>query len=127
MFYSRSHHPCSSPQQKIIGNSLLFLQYDLFGVTAFVIISHFCFRVNFLKYKKPEKDLSNLNRSEVFKIIHHIEREPRAGIPARPEKVMAADDVIRVSHDIRKLKNTLESIQYFSFKYFQCSTPMTCQ
>lgn len=54
------------------------------------------FRVNFLKYKKPEKDLSNLKSSEVFKIIHHIEKEPRKGIPARPEKVMASDDVLRV-------------------------------
>lgn len=52
--------------------------------------------MNFLKYKKPEKDLSNLDRSEVFKIIHHMEGEPRHGIQVRPPKVMAEEDVRNV-------------------------------
>lgn len=54
-------------------------------------------RVNFLKYKKPEKDLSNLDRSETFKYIHHIEREPRHGIQVRPAVSMAEEDVRNVS------------------------------
>lgn len=54
-------------------------------------------RVNFLKYKKPEKDLSNLDRSETFRIIHHIEREPRHGIPVRAPMVLCEEDVRNVS------------------------------
>lgn len=53
-------------------------------------------RVNFLKYKQPEKDLSHLDKSEVFKIIHHLEDEPKHGISARPEKVVAADDIRQI-------------------------------
>ncbi|XP_037047059.1 uncharacterized protein LOC119081915 isoform X2 [Bradysia coprophila] len=49
--------------------------------------------INFLKYKKPEKDLSNLNRSEVFRIIHNIEKDPKHGIQVRPPKVLAEEDV----------------------------------
>lgn len=55
-----------------------------------------------MKYKKPEKDLSNLDRSEVFKIIHHMEREPNHGIQVRPPKVMAEEDVRNVRLKIRK-------------------------
>lgn len=54
-------------------------------------------RINFLKYKKPEKDLSNLNRSEVFRIIHNIEKDPKHGIQVRPPKVLAEEDVRSVS------------------------------
>lgn len=50
-------------------------------------------RVNFLKYKKPEKDLSNLDRSETFKIIHQKEREPRHGIQVRPPMVLCEEEV----------------------------------
>lgn len=53
--------------------------------------------MNFLKYKKPEKDLSNLDRSETFKYIHHIEREPRHGIEVRAPIVLAEEDVRNVS------------------------------
>lgn len=56
----------------------------------------FLHRVNFLKYKKPEKDLSNLDRSETFKYIHHIEREPRHGIEVRAPIVLAEEDVRNV-------------------------------
>lgn len=56
----------------------------------------FIFRINFLKYKKPEKDLSNLKSSEVFKIIHHLEKEPKHGIQVRPAKVAAEEDMRNV-------------------------------
>lgn len=49
-------------------------------------------RINFLKYKKPEKDLSNLNRSEVFKLIHNTDDQRPSGIALRPAKVLAVDD-----------------------------------
>ncbi|XP_055313334.1 uncharacterized protein LOC129574841 isoform X2 [Sitodiplosis mosellana] len=48
--------------------------------------------VNFLKYKKPERDLSNLNKSEVFKMIHDSETKPASRISERPPKVFSADD-----------------------------------
>lgn len=65
------------------------------------------YRVNFLKYKKPEKDLSNLDRSEVFKIIHNMEYQPRSGIQVRPPKVMAEEDVRKVCFSYNKFANIL--------------------
>lgn len=32
--------------------------------------------------------------SSVYKMIHKMEREPKKGIPARPAKVNAAEDII---------------------------------
>lgn len=47
-----------------------------------------------MKYKKPEKDLSNLNRSEVLKLIHNNDNGSITGISERPEKLYAADDYV---------------------------------
>ncbi|KAG8037329.1 hypothetical protein G9C98_005539 [Cotesia typhae] len=51
--------------------------------------------VNFKKYEKswlPNYD--HLMNSSVYKMLHKMEREPRTGIPARPPKVVAAEDII---------------------------------
>ncbi|XP_044008254.1 probable serine/threonine-protein kinase DDB_G0286465 [Aphidius gifuensis] len=51
--------------------------------------------VNFKKYEKawlPNYD--HLMSSSVYKMLHKMEREPKTGIPARPSKVLAAEDVI---------------------------------
>ncbi|KAG4078071.1 hypothetical protein HA402_002122 [Bradysia odoriphaga] len=61
--------------------------------------------INFLKYKKPEKDLSNLNRSEVFRIIHNIEKDPKHGIQVRPPKVLAEEDVRSVKFTMSTTKD----------------------
>ncbi|XP_037911267.1 titin isoform X2 [Hermetia illucens] len=49
-------------------------------------------RVNFLKYKKPEKHI-DLEKSEVYKVIHELDHSPKRGIEFRPEKVVAEADV----------------------------------
>ncbi|XP_011690047.1 PREDICTED: uncharacterized protein LOC105451362 isoform X3 [Wasmannia auropunctata] len=51
--------------------------------------------VNFKKYEKtnlPSYDY--LMNSSVYKMIHKMEREPKRGIPVRPAKVNAAEDII---------------------------------
>ncbi|XP_066601311.1 probable serine/threonine-protein kinase kinX isoform X2 [Prorops nasuta] len=51
--------------------------------------------INFKKYEK--KNLPNYDHlmgSSVYKMIHKMEREPKKGIPARPPKVNAAEDII---------------------------------
>lgn len=62
------------------------------SITNSIMIFPLPYRVNFLKYKKPERDLSNLNRSEVFKLIHDAESQPAFRISDRPPKVFSADD-----------------------------------
>lgn len=55
-------------------------------------------RVNFLKYQKPEKDLSFIKNSDVYKLIHDQDA-PKCGIELRPELVIAEEDVRKVMHD----------------------------
>ncbi|XP_058812041.1 uncharacterized protein LOC131676762 isoform X4 [Topomyia yanbarensis] len=54
--------------------------------------------VNFLKYQKPEKDLSFIKNSDVYKLIHDKD-PPKTGIELRPEMVLAEEDVRKVMHD----------------------------
>uniref|UniRef100_A0A182ILV2 PDZ domain-containing protein n=1 Tax=Anopheles atroparvus TaxID=41427 RepID=A0A182ILV2_ANOAO len=54
--------------------------------------------VNFLKYQKPEKDLSFIRNSDVYKLVHDIE-PPKSGIELRPELVVAEEDVRKVMKD----------------------------
>ncbi|XP_065072922.1 uncharacterized protein Zasp67 isoform X3 [Ochlerotatus camptorhynchus] len=49
-------------------------------------------RVNFLKYQKPEKDLTFIKNSDVYKLIHDQDA-PKCGIELRPELVLAEEDV----------------------------------
>nr|XP_019556195.2 pinin-like isoform X4 [Aedes albopictus] len=49
-------------------------------------------RVNFLKYQKPEKDLTFIKNSDVYKLIHDQDT-PKSGIELRPELVLAEEDV----------------------------------
>ncbi|XP_058061362.1 PDZ and LIM domain protein Zasp isoform X2 [Anopheles bellator] len=48
--------------------------------------------VNFLKYQKPEKDLSFIRNSDVYKLVHDMD-PPKSGIELRPEMVVAEEDV----------------------------------
>lgn len=51
--------------------------------------------MNFKKYEKawlPNYD--HLMNSSVYRMLHKMEREPKTGIPARPPKVVAAEDII---------------------------------
>ncbi|XP_055587245.1 titin-like isoform X3 [Uranotaenia lowii] len=54
--------------------------------------------VNFLKYQQPEKDLSFIKDSEVYKLVHD-QNPPKSGIELRPELVVAEEDVRKVMHD----------------------------
>lgn len=54
--------------------------------------------VNFLKYQQPEKDLSFIKNSDVYKLIHDKD-PPKSGIELRPELVLAEEDVRKVMHD----------------------------
>lgn len=49
-------------------------------------------RVNFMKYQKPERKI-DLNRSEVYKVIHHLDRAPVRGIEVRAPLVAAEEDI----------------------------------
>ena len=60
------------------------------------------FRVNFLKYQKPEKDLSFIKESETYRMIHNLDR-PENGIEKRPERVAAEEDILKVKRLIHKL------------------------
>ncbi|XP_037810182.1 translation initiation factor IF-2 isoform X2 [Lucilia sericata] len=53
--------------------------------------------VNFMKYQKPEKKI-DLNRSEVYKVIHHLDRQPVRGIEVRPPVVPAEVDIRKSLH-----------------------------
>ncbi|XP_025157188.1 uncharacterized protein LOC112588070 [Harpegnathos saltator] len=51
--------------------------------------------VNFKKYEKTNlPNFDHLMNSSVYKMIHKMEREPKRGIPARPAKVNAAEDIM---------------------------------
>ncbi|XP_018349491.1 PREDICTED: interaptin-like isoform X2 [Trachymyrmex septentrionalis] len=51
--------------------------------------------VNFKKYEKTNlPNYDYLMNSSVYKMIHKMEREPKRGIPVRPAKVNAAEDII---------------------------------
>ncbi|KAL0100050.1 hypothetical protein PUN28_019490 [Cardiocondyla obscurior] len=52
--------------------------------------------VNFKKYEKTSlPNYDYLLNSSVYKMIHKMEREPKRGIPVRPAKVNAAEDIIK--------------------------------
>lgn len=53
------------------------------------------FRVNFLKYQKPEKDLSFLKNSETYRTIHHLGQHEN-GIEKRPAMVVSEEDILKV-------------------------------
>ncbi|XP_061936215.1 uncharacterized protein LOC107999511 [Apis cerana] len=73
--------------------------------------------VNFKKYEKTNlPNFDHLMNSSVYKMIHKMEKEPKRGIPARPAKVNAAEDIIErvVSiFDIQDPKNFL--LHFFFF------------
>ncbi|KAJ8679986.1 hypothetical protein QAD02_015773 [Eretmocerus hayati] len=51
--------------------------------------------VNFKKFEKTSlPNYDHLMNSSVYKMIHRMEAEPKKGIPARPPKVIAAEDII---------------------------------
>ncbi|CRL04620.1 CLUMA_CG017688, isoform A [Clunio marinus] len=52
--------------------------------------------VNFLKYQKPEKDLSFLKNSETYRTIHHL-APAENGIEKRPAVVAAEEDMLKCS------------------------------
>lgn len=52
-------------------------------------------RVNFLKYQKPEKDLSYLKNSETYRTIHHL-TPVENGIAKRNPLVAAEEDILKV-------------------------------
>lgn len=91
----------------------------------FLFFSSFFFlvyerRVNFKKYEKTNlPNFDHLMNSSVYKMIHKMEKEPKRGIPARPAKVNAAEDIIErvVSiFDIQDPKNFLLLFFFFSFQ-----------
>lgn len=51
--------------------------------------------VNFMKYQKPEKKV-DLDKSEVYKVLHHLDKSPIRGIEVRPPVVVAEADIRRV-------------------------------
>ena len=57
-------------------------------------------RVNFLKYQKPEKDLSFLKNSETYRTVHHL-TPVENGIEKRPATVAAEEDILKVKRLIQ--------------------------
>lgn len=93
-------------------------------------------RVNFLKYKKPEKKV-DLKNSEVYRMIHHMDREPQSGIAVRAERVITEEDVRRVCWPVsfRNDQTVDRSFLFFFFclsvlcfpsKFFAISSPECC-
>lgn len=71
-------------------------------------------RVNFKKYEKTNlPNFDHLMNSSVYKMIHKMEKEPKRGIPARPAKVNAAEDIIE-----RVVSIYIRSEESLSFKNF---------
>lgn len=55
----------------------------------------FIHRINFKKYEKTNlPNYDHLMNSSAYKMIHKMEREPQKGIPVRPAKVIAAEDIL---------------------------------
>lgn len=71
-------HVSAAPPLSLTDHSLPALSLDL--------------RVNFMKYQKPERKI-DLNRSEVYKVIHHLDRAPVRGIEVRAPLVAAEEDI----------------------------------
>lgn len=58
------------------------------------------YSINFLKYQPPPKNLDHLQRSAVYKMIHEMEPPPK-GISTRTEKILAAEDYLKmVKYDV---------------------------
>ncbi|XP_018330476.1 titin-like isoform X2 [Agrilus planipennis] len=51
------------------------------------------YKINFLKYTPPPKNLDYLQNSEVFRLLHEMDPPPRRGIAARPEIIPAVQDI----------------------------------
>ncbi|KAK9721579.1 hypothetical protein QE152_g20795 [Popillia japonica] len=49
------------------------------------------YRINFLKYQPPPKNLEHLQKSAVYRLVHDIEPPPR-GVIARDTKILAEQD-----------------------------------
>ncbi|XP_076246686.1 uncharacterized protein LOC143186793 isoform X3 [Calliopsis andreniformis] len=61
--------------------------------------------VNFKKYEKTNlPNYDHLMNSSVYKMIHKMDREPKKGIPARPAKVNAAEDIIERAVEISSVE-----------------------
>ncbi|XP_056647368.1 glutamic acid-rich protein-like isoform X2 [Diorhabda sublineata] len=51
------------------------------------------YRINFMKYTPPARNLDHLQRSEVYRLIHDSEKTATSrGIVARPEKILPEQD-----------------------------------
>jgi len=75
------------------------------------------YRVNFKKYEKTNlPNYDYLMNSSVYKMIHKMEREPKRGIPARPAKVNAAEDIIERVVSLSLYYNTFHSCQCKSLR-----------
>ncbi|XP_014224415.1 FK506-binding protein 5-like isoform X2 [Trichogramma pretiosum] len=64
--------------------------------------------VNFKKFEKAKAlpNYDHLMASSVYKMIHKMEVEPKKGIPARPSRVVAAEDIIeRVNTPVCGMSN----------------------
>jgi len=73
--------------------------------------------VNFKKYEKTNlPNYDYLMNSSVYKMIHKMEREPKRGIPARPAKVNAAEDIIERVVSLSLYYNIFHSCKYKSLR-----------
>ncbi|CAB0033572.1 unnamed protein product [Trichogramma brassicae] len=67
--------------------------------------------VNFKKFEKAKAlpNYDHLMASSVYKMIHKMEVEPKKGIPARPSRVVAAEDIIeRVNYENASSRSCFE-------------------
>ena len=63
-----------------------------FFIVPVSLLSFLHFRVNFMKFQKPEKKI-DLDKSEVYKVIHHLDKQPIRGIEVREPLVPSAEDI----------------------------------
>ncbi|XP_051167285.1 trichohyalin-like isoform X2 [Leptopilina boulardi] len=71
--------------------------------------------VNFKKFEKTAlPNFDHLMNSSVYKMIHKMEEEPKKGIPARPPKVNAAEDVLERDSPTQ---NTLDDVSFRSVSH----------
>lgn len=71
--------------------------------------------VNFKKFEKTAlPNFDHLMSSSVYKMIHKMEDEPKKGIPARPSKVTAAEDVLERDSPTQ---NTMDDVSFRSVSH----------
>ncbi|XP_043468093.1 titin-like isoform X2 [Leptopilina heterotoma] len=71
--------------------------------------------VNFKKFEKTAlPNFDHLMSSSVYKMIHKMEEEPKKGIPARPSKVTAAEDVLERDSPTQ---NTMDDVSFRSVSH----------